>query len=122
MRTLSRFRILFLTTVFLAATVDPLLAHAQVPNLVQVENSQTGTTDWMPGATIADDVNNQIKAYASATSVGIGSSINLYVTVNPAQAFTINAYPIACYHGLGGRPLATTRPPPATPHPPPAPH
>ena len=115
MRTLSRFRILFLTTVFLAATVDPLLAHAQVPNLVQVENSQAGTTDWIPGATIADDVNNQIKGYASATSVGIGSSINLYVTVNPAQAFTINVYRIGWYQGLGGRLMATSGPLAGTP-------
>ena len=71
---LIRLRTLFLAAVFLAATADPLLAHAATPNLVQIENSQPGTTAWMLGPNVADDVNNQIKGYASATSVNQNES------------------------------------------------
>src|SRR5205823_8180340 len=100
---LTRLRALLLVSIFLAATVDPLLAHAAAPNLVQLENSQPGTTAWMLGPTVADDVNNQIKGYASATSVALGSSITFYVTVNPDQTFTIDVYRVGWYQGLGGR-------------------
>ena len=112
---LNRLRALLLVSIFLAATVDPLLAHAAAPNLVQLENSQPGTTAWMLGPTVADDVNNQIKGYASATSVALGSSITFYVTVNPAQTFTIDVYRIGWYQGLGGRLMASSGPLAGTP-------
>ena len=112
---LTRLRALLLVSIFLAATVDPLLAHAAAPNLVQLENSQPGTTAWILGPTVADDVNNQIKGYASATSVALGSSITFYVTVNPAQTFTIDVYRIGWYQGLGGRLMASSGPLAGTP-------
>jgi hypothetical protein len=51
----------------------------------------------------ADDVGKQIKGYASATSVNKGESITFYVTVTPAQQYTIDVYRIGYYQGLGGR-------------------
>jgi len=32
-----------------------------------------------------------------------GEGVNLYVSVNPAQAFTVDVYRIGWYGGLGGR-------------------
>jgi hypothetical protein len=103
-------RVLLVVGVFLAATVDPLLAHAVGPNPIQLENQNLGTTDWQLGGTVADDVNNQIKGYASATSVTVGSSIDFLVTVNPAQSYTINVYRMGWYGGLGGRLMASSGP------------
>ena len=77
-------------------------------NPVVLENMQPGTTAWQLGALQADDVNNQIKGYASATSVGLGQSIDFFVSVNPAQAYTMNFYRIGWYQGLGGRWLFNT--------------
>src|SRR5438552_1636145 len=72
-------------------------------NPVVVENQQPGTNAWQLGSLVADDTNGQIKGYASATSVVQGSRLDLYVSVNPAQTFTIDVYRIGWYGGLGGR-------------------
>jgi len=72
-------------------------------NPVVVENQQTGTSAWQLGSLVATDAGGQIKGYASATSVIQGSNLNLYVSVNPAQTFTIDVYRIGWYGGLGGR-------------------
>lgn len=77
-------------------------------NPVVLENMQPGTTAWQLGTLQADDVNNQIKGYASATSVGLGQSIDFFVSVNPAQTYTMNFYRIGWYQGLGGRWLFNT--------------
>src|SRR5260370_23015906 len=77
-------------------------------NPVVLENMQPGTTAWQLGALQADDVNKQIKGYASATSVGLGQSIDFFVSVNPAQTYTMNFYRIGWYQGLGGRWLFNT--------------
>jgi hypothetical protein len=45
----------------------------------------------------------QIKGYASATSVGQNENITFYVSVNPAQNFTIDFYRFGYYGGLGAR-------------------
>jgi hypothetical protein len=77
-------------------------------NPVVLENMQPGTLAWQLGALQADDVNNQIKGYASATSVGLGQSITFFVSVNPAQTYKMNFYRIGWYQGLGGRWLFNT--------------
>jgi hypothetical protein len=77
-------------------------AAAAADNPVVVENQQPGTAAWNLSQT-ADDVNQQIKGYADTTSVLQGGSVNLYVTVNPAQTFTVDVYRIGWYGGLGGR-------------------
>jgi N,N-dimethylformamidase beta subunit-like protein len=72
-------------------------------NPVVTENQQAGSSGWLLGSQIADDVNGQIKGYTSATSVAQGQSLALYVSVNPAQTFGIDFYRIGWYGGLGGR-------------------
>jgi hypothetical protein len=81
----------------------PVLA---VDNPIVVENQQAGTEAWqigLPGYTRANDSNNQIRGYASATSINKGESIGLYITVNPVQTYNIDVYRIGWYQGKGGR-------------------
>src|SRR5207302_6407658 len=78
--------------------------HAQAP--IVAENQQPGSGNWdmwLNGFRPADDVSKQIKGYASATSVNKGGSITFYITVNPAQTYTIDVYRMGWYQGLGGR-------------------
>ncbi len=51
--------------------------------------------NWRPNAprfTPVDDRGQQIKGYASATSVGLGESIDFHVSVRPAQKFTVKVF------------------------------
>src|SRR2546430_6808120 len=75
---------------------------AAADNPVVTENQQPGTSAWQLART-ADDINGQVKGYADTTSVLKGGSFNLYVSVNPAQTFTVDVYRIGYYGGLGGR-------------------
>ena len=85
---------------------DPTRAQAQ-SNPVVIENQQPGSSAWqlgdLYGRPFASDSPGQIKGYASATSVNKGQAITFYVTVNPAQTYTIDVYRIGWYQGLGGR-------------------
>jgi len=72
-------------------------------NPIVTENQQPGTGAWLIGSLQADDVNGQIKGYASATSVLQGQPIDLFVTVNPPQTYTIDVFRIGWYGGVGGR-------------------
>src|SRR5437867_2154718 len=71
-------------------------------NPIVLENQQPGSTNWL-WSLPADDTNGQIKGYVSATSVFQNQSITLYVTVNPAQTYTIDFYRMGWYGGMGGR-------------------
>src|SRR5216110_3684183 len=72
---------------------------------IVLENQQPGSMGWSmwPAGKPADDAGKQIKGYASATSVNLGESITFYVTVNPAQQYTMDVYRMGWYQGLGGR-------------------
>jgi len=72
-------------------------------NPVVAENALPGSTGWRLGSLVADDTGGQIKGYASATSVNQNATITLYVSVNPAQTYSIDIYRIGWYSGLGGR-------------------
>lgn len=75
-------------------------------NPIVLENQDPGTTTWQltrPGYLTADDVSQQIKGYASATSVNKGSALTFYVTENPGQSFGIDIYRMGWYGGAGGR-------------------
>jgi len=80
----------------------PVLTQPAPDNPIVLENQQPGSGDWM-FSTLANDVAQQIKGYASTTSVNQGENINFYVTVNPAQSYTLDIYRIGWYGGLGGR-------------------
>src|SRR6266446_1169200 len=78
------------------------IAAAQNP--IVVENQQPGTNQWrIPFGSAATDSGGQIKGYASATSVNKGENITFYVSVNPAQTYTIDVYRMGWYQGSGGR-------------------
>ncbi|TMD64075.1 MAG: Ig domain-containing protein group 1 domain-containing protein, partial [Chloroflexi bacterium] len=94
-------------TLFVVGLLASTLGFATLPvagadNPVVVENQQPGSAAWTLTKT-ADDVNNQIKGYASLTSVLQGGSISFSISVNPAQAYSIDVYRIGYYGGLGGR-------------------
>jgi hypothetical protein len=55
------------------------------------------------GYRAADDVRGQVKGYASAASVNRGDSVDLYVSVNPAQRVRASLYRLGWYGGAGGR-------------------
>ena len=79
---------------------------AQASNPIKVENLLPGTTAWQPGQSgrvMATDVPGQIKGYASKASVNVGDEIELKVSVNPAQTFTLNIYRMGWYGGARGR-------------------
>jgi len=81
--------------------LSPATATAQ-SNPIVIENQQPGTSQWRIGL-VGTDAVGQIKGYASATSVNKGANIAFYVSVNPAQTYTIDVYRIGWYQGLGGR-------------------
>src|SRR5216117_2942694 len=79
-------------------------AHGQASNAIVIENQQPGTTQWRANfGSTASDAGGQIKGYASATSVNKGENITFYVSVNPAQTYTVDVYRLGWYQGLGGR-------------------
>jgi hypothetical protein len=86
--------------VLLAAVSIPPTASADNP--IATENQQPGTSAWELG-TAATDSGAQIKGYASATSVNKGDPIDFFVSVKPAQTYTIDVYRMGYYQGLGGR-------------------
>jgi subtilisin-like proprotein convertase family protein len=85
-----------------ANTSGPL---GEAANPVQTENLQPGTSDWgiKSPFRIADDVNKQIKGYASATSVNKGQPIQFHISVTPVQTYTIDIYRMGWYNGDRGR-------------------
>lgn len=96
------------------ALASPALAHAPpvfgspTENPIVIENQLPGSTGWRiaapgSGLALADDFNGQIKGYASATSVDKGGQLTLFVTVNPAQPYTVDVYRLGWYGGAGGR-------------------
>jgi hypothetical protein len=79
-------------------------AYAQGSNPIVIENQQPGSSAWrIPFSAVGSDGTGQIKGYASAVSVNKGESVIFYVSVNPAQTYTIDVYRLGWYQGLGGR-------------------
>src|SRR5437667_3562971 len=87
-----------------AAGIGLPRAAAAQSNPIVIENQQPGTSQWrIPFGSAATDGGGQIKGYASATSVNKGQNITFYVSVNPAQTYTIDVYRLGWYQGLGAR-------------------
>ncbi len=112
--------VLLLWSALLPVSVSPVAASPD-PNPITLENQLPGTVAWRlgvaPGTQTANDVEKQVKGYASATSVNKGQSIDLMVTVNPAQSVTVQIFRMGWYQGLGGRLVATVGPIPAVAQP-----
>ncbi|HEX8352582.1 MAG TPA: N,N-dimethylformamidase beta subunit family domain-containing protein, partial [Pyrinomonadaceae bacterium] len=85
-----------------AASLALLLAasaHALAANPVQAENAKPGTAAWQLSSPATA---REIEGYASATSVGRGGQITLFV--NTAEsAYTVEVYRMGWYGGAGAR-------------------
>src|SRR6059036_3660279 len=89
---------------FASVIMAPEIPALGADNPIVTENQQPGSTGWrLTPPLISDDATGQIKGYASATSVNQNENITLYVTVNPAQTYTIDFYRLGWYAGAGGR-------------------
>jgi hypothetical protein len=99
----NRYRLIgVLVLLVMVVSVVPATPQPPANNPIVVENQQTGSSGWvltMQG----DDATGQIKGYASATSVNQNQTITFYVSVNPAQTYTIDFYRFGWYAGLGAR-------------------
>ena len=93
----------FVLGLLASAFLVPARPAIAASNPVVTENQQPGSSGWKLGSLVANDTSNQIKGYASAASVLQGGSLTFYVTVNPAQTYTIDVYRIGWYGGVGGR-------------------
>src|SRR2546430_1146607 len=91
------------TSLLLTAVPTQASTPAALDNPIVLENQQTGSSGWLPGPLIASDAIGQIKGFTSAASVSQNESITLFVTVNPAQTYTIDIYRIGWYGGSGAR-------------------
>ena len=76
---------------------------AAVSNPIAIENAQPGSSAWTFSGPVANDTSGQVKGYASATSVSQSQSLTLFVSVNPAQTYSIDFFRMGWYGGLGGR-------------------
>lgn len=111
----SLFTLLVIATMLAVVGAPPTSLVRTTPvsmadNPVQVENQLPGSDAWLIGANghpVADDLSQQIKGYASATSVNIGEGVDLKVSVNPAQAFTAQVFRLGYYGGKGARLVLT---------------
>src|SRR5438128_178515 len=97
-----RLTALFLSWLALVVLVPASRSTQAADNPIVLENQQPGSNGWM-WSKIGDDVTKQIKGYASATSVNQNENITFYVSVNPAQTYTIDFYRFGWYAGRGGR-------------------
>ena len=87
------------------ALIGPASSAPAAPsdNPITIENQQPGSYGWLHGPLMGDDTALQIKGYWSSTSVKQGERIDLKVTVNPAQTFSVDIYRMGWYQGYGGR-------------------
>src|SRR5229473_2620630 len=95
--------VLLMAAVMLATNPATPMRALAADNPIGAENSLPGSTGWRLGSLVADDQTQQVKGYASATSVNQNATITLFVSVSPAQTYTIDIYRIGWYSGLGGR-------------------
>ncbi len=96
--TATVFRLLL--AVLMLGSIPSLLPAGENP--VVTENRNPGTTAWRL-TKWANDADQQIKGFASATSINKGEEITFYVTVNPVQSYNIAVYRMGWYGGAGGR-------------------
>ena len=76
-------------------------------NPVVVENRNAGSTAWQLDYPYSEDPVGQMEGYASSTSVNKGFAINLMVSTNPPQKYSISVYRLGWYGGKGGRLMRT---------------
>src|SRR5438445_2643280 len=74
---------------------------------VQRENLNQGTMDWILKNTRIDPKTKYrcpwIEGYCSHTSIRAGEELSIFVSTNPASAFSLDIYRMGYYGGMGGR-------------------
>ncbi|MFY9615690.1 MAG: N,N-dimethylformamidase beta subunit family domain-containing protein [Candidatus Dormiibacterota bacterium] len=88
----------FVVLTSLAALLASPLPARTASNPIQAENALPGNDTWWL-QNPSNDTTGQIKGYAGATSVAQGGSLSLYVSVNPAQTYTMDVYRVGYYGG-----------------------
>ena len=74
---------------------------AMDPSWVKAENAKRGTADWrIPASRVPND--HALAGYADHTSVLRGEDVGLYIT-STLGAYSVAAYRVGDYGGLGGR-------------------
>jgi hypothetical protein len=117
--------IIFLPVLFLLFSKS---AGAQ--NIIVTENKKTGTTDWVLTKVHADTCRllkpykadlfcrqQDIEGYCSHTSIMAGETLSVFVSANPASAFSVDIYRMGYYGGKGARKMMTLGPMEAHPQP-----
>ena len=83
-------------------------------NLITRENARIGSTDWQLTRVRPDSPNgvrtSLIEGYCSKQSVRVGASIDIHVSTNPAQEYTIEIFRTGYYGGRGARRMKTIGP------------
>lgn len=80
-------------------------------NPVPAENRRAVGKRWLaadPAFRSADDVRQQIAAYASATSVDVGESIDFHVHVGTPEPYRVEVFRLGHYGGAGARYVASS--------------
>jgi len=82
--------------------------------LIARENARPGTRGWMLERPRIDGASKfrcpWIEGYCSHTSLRAGERLQVFVSTNPAAAFTLDIYRLGWYGGDGGRQVASLGP------------
>ncbi len=109
----------YVILLWFASIITGTVMYAQ--NVVVRENRKRGTTDWILTKVRADTClltkpykaalfcrQHDIEGYCSKTSAKAGEKLEIFVSTNPASAFTIDIYRMGYYGGTGGRKMMST--------------
>jgi hypothetical protein len=100
--------------------------QAKKGNPVSRENAATGSPHWRAGGASgtrpADDVTQQVKAFASTTSLVHGQRITFHVATAVRREYTVTVHRMGHYRGAGARLMTTSPRLHGTPQPPPSLH
>ncbi|MBL8827142.1 MAG: hypothetical protein JNM18_09160, partial [Planctomycetaceae bacterium] len=89
-------------------------AASRQPDLIRHENQRPGHTNWQLTRVRLDKRDGfrtpWIEGYCSRQSVSAGESIDIMVSTNPAQRFSIEIFRMGYYGGTGARLMTTLGP------------
>jgi hypothetical protein len=99
-------------------------------NIIIDENKKEGATDWILTKVHADTCRlekpykadlfcrqQDIEGYCSHTSITAGDTLSVFVSTNPASAFSVDIYRMGYYGGKGARKMLSLGPIEAHPQP-----
>ncbi len=95
------------------AVVTKLGPSGVVSSAIVAENKRPGTAAWR----ITDPGTGSIAGFADLNYAAVGDTVHLYVSTT-APTFTVTAYRMGWYQGLGARQIWTSAPVPGTVQPP----